>query len=67
MSIGKSGPRHINKSTDTKCLMCDEQVREARRLHEQEGKGPTELAKQFGVKQRYMEDVLNGVLRSNVF
>jgi hypothetical protein len=47
--------------------MCDDQVREARRLHEQEGKRATDLAKQFGVKQRYMKDVLKGVLRSNVF
>ena len=66
MSIGKSGPRFEYKSSDTKCVMCDAQVREARRLHEEEGKGPTELAEQFNVKYRYMEKVLSYEARSNV-
>ena len=66
MSAGKSGARFEYKSRDTACVMCDAQVREARRLHEEENKTMKELAVQFSVKETYMKSVLQYSIRSNV-
>lgn len=60
------GARHHIASQDKKCLMCDDQVREARRLHEVDGKRIGELAVQFNVKHVYMKRVLNYIIRSKV-
>jgi hypothetical protein len=66
MGINKSGPRFKYKSRDTACLMCDAQVKEARRLHEEEGETMKALAVQFSVKESYMKSVLEYQIRSNV-